>query len=65
MAVRNLTTGRANIAPRARRPANVWQRIWRMRLIDLFLLPAFVLFVMFEYWPTILVFREPPIELTC
>ena len=41
-----------------RHPANVWQRIWRMRLIYLFLLPAFVLFVLFEYWPTILVFRE-------
>jgi raffinose/stachyose/melibiose transport system permease protein len=58
MAVRQLTTGRANVAPRARRPANVWQRIWRMRLIYLFLLPSFALFVAFEYWPTILVFKE-------
>ncbi|MGI8857349.1 MAG: carbohydrate ABC transporter permease, partial [Thermomicrobiales bacterium] len=58
MAVRHLTSARANVAPRARRPANIWQRIWRMRLIYLFLLPAFVLFVIFEYWPTFLVFKE-------
>nr|MDQ6907100.1 hypothetical protein [Chloroflexota bacterium] len=58
MVVRNLTAPRADAAPRMRQPANVWQRIWRMRLIYLFLLPAFVLFVVFEYWPTILVFRE-------
>jgi raffinose/stachyose/melibiose transport system permease protein len=58
MAVRHLTSARANVAPRARRPANIWQRIWRMRLIYLFLVPAFVLFVMFEYWPTFLVFKE-------
>ncbi len=58
MAVRNLTSPRASAAPRMRRPATIWQRIWRMRLIYLFLLPAFALFVLFEYWPTFLVFKE-------
>ncbi len=58
MAVPSLTSSRAGVAPVMRRPATIWQRIWRMRLMYAFLIPAFVLFVLFEYWPTILVFKE-------
>lgn len=58
MAVRNLTTTGAGAAPAMRRPATIGERIWRMRLMYAFLVPAFILFVMFEYWPTFLVFKE-------
>jgi raffinose/stachyose/melibiose transport system permease protein len=58
MAVRNLAPARTGAAPAERRGANLWQRIWRMRLMYAFLLPAFVLLALFEYWPTLLVFKE-------
>jgi len=58
MAVRKLTTPRVSAAPTLRRPATLWQRMWRMRLMYFFLLPAFALLVLFEYWPTYLVLKE-------
>lgn len=58
MAVRNLAPTRTDAAVTERRTANVWQRIWRFRLMYVFLLPAFILLALFEYWPTVLVFKE-------
>lgn len=58
MAVRKLTTPRVSATPTLRRPARLWQRVWRMRLMYFFLLPAFALLVLFEYWPTYLVLKE-------
>ncbi|MHB8647652.1 MAG: carbohydrate ABC transporter permease [Thermomicrobiales bacterium] len=58
MAVRKLTTPRVSATPAMRRPATIWQRIWRMRLMYFFLLPAFALLALFEYWPTYLVLKE-------
>ncbi len=57
MAVRNITRPRAGVAP-ARREASVLERLWRLRLVYAFLVPAFVLLVLFEYYPAFLAFKE-------
>jgi raffinose/stachyose/melibiose transport system permease protein len=58
MAVRDLATPRGATPARARRSANIWQRIWRFRLIYLFLVPAFVFLAIFEYYPAFLALKE-------
>jgi len=58
VAVRNIASPRAGAAPAVRRRASLPQRIWRMRLVYAFLVPAFVLLAIFEYWPTYLVLKE-------
>jgi len=57
MAVRNITQSRAGAVP-SRRSASVLQRLWRLRLVYAFLIPAFVLLVLFEYYPAFLAFKE-------
>ncbi len=56
MAVRNITQPRA--AAPARSSTSVMQRLWRLRLVYAFLMPAFVLLVLFEYYPAFLAFKE-------
>lgn len=59
MAAPTVATPRATAAPaRERRRASIWQRIWRMRLMYLFILPAFIMLVWWEYYPALLVFKE-------
>ncbi len=58
MAVRNLTSVGTGAAQQTRRRPSVLQRMWRMRLMYLFILPAFLLLAIFEYYPSVLVFRE-------
>ncbi len=41
-----------------RKQASVWQRMWRLRLIYLFLVPAFAMLALFEYYPGFLAMRE-------
>lgn len=43
----------------ARKPPNLWQRMWRNRIAYLFLVPMFVLLLTFQYWPFLLaIFRS-------
>lgn len=54
MAVRNLDATGASFTVLTR----TLSRIWRYRLMYLFIIPAFLLLAVFEYGPTILVFKE-------
>src|SRR4051812_33389968 len=58
MAAPQIVTRGVTAPPRARRRPSIWQQIWRMRLMYLFILPAVILLVWWEYIPAVLVFKE-------
>lgn len=59
MAVRPIAASPAPSTGRmSRGQARVWQRIWQMRVAYIFIIPAFVFLVLFEYWPAFLALKE-------
>ena len=57
MAARNIAQPRT-VAPTERRSVGLLQRIWRLRLVYVFLIPAFIALIVFEYYPAFLAFKE-------
>jgi len=58
MAARDIVQSRVPAAPTERREATLLQRLWRLRTVYLFLVPAFVSLIVFEYYPAFLAFKE-------